>query len=346
MITLQLFYDKLPEYLQDSFYKRLQKKIQFLNKHFKSHDQPLILRVVAEQFKNSDFSVKAELFHKNKPIIIKRNARTPLKALEIAFNDLKENILQEFNKEREHLQVSSRAERSAILNEAYEQLVTVVKTQDKEAFSKILIPLLKDLKQYVIRRIRFSQVRGVITPGTLSVDDIVQEVIEKAYEGFTSIPQSRTLEHWLFHIANDILRQRLNEEHFEATFESWEDLDDMNIENLDERLTVNFSGEPEHLEDLTEPTLEQMAIGYDPYGPEYRGAENYPENRISRENQIKKIVLALSKLPENERTIFDLYAMGQYSEKEIAAIHNIKVQEVREVIKRVQEFVKKELAKK
>ena len=346
MITLQLFYEKLPEYLRDSFYKRLQKKVLILDKHLSSHNQPILLRITAEQFKNSEFIVKAQLFHRG-TIVVKRNGRTANKALELAFNDLKENVLQDLSKEREQQKVQTRTERSYQLNEAYSMLSQVVQKQDKESFTKQLLPLLTDLNKYVIRRIRFAQIRGIVPPQTINVNDIVQGVIERAYEGFTTIPESRTFEHWLFHIANELLENRFKEEQFEESqIQSWEDFKDINTENIDERLTVNFSGELEHQEDLMEPTLEQEAIGYDPYGPEYRGAENYPEDRASREELVKKTVVALSKLPETERTIFDLYAMGQYTEKEIAAIHNIKVQEVKEAIKRVQKFVKKELAMK
>ncbi len=331
--SIQIDYGKIEQRDISAFDKRLTKKLEILNKHLKSSD-PDKLKIRIQQPKESQYYVDLTLFNS---ITIHTNGKgnNVVIALENAFTPLKENLLQQLNKQKDkQADRSPRQLRSQTLNQAYGTLQNLVVTQDIKSFSKELLPLLKDLKAYIFRRLRYAHLIGLDKDRTVTSSEVLNKTVETAYKRFDSKRVDVSLEHWLFAIADQILSNDLKEADFEsAHMEDWDDYVDAALSDMDQQFTISAEGNPEMVEDLDD-TNNSLNIDAEQMG----FTVNYIEN-MSNKDQVVKIMKALSKIPPSKRKIFELHAIEGFSEEEISRIHGIKPKQVQETIDEVRKSV-------
>lgn len=79
---------------------------------------------------------------------------------------------------------------------------------DRAGFFDALRPLLRQLRSHARRELTIAQLEGSIPPGDLTVGDLLDEVIVRAWDGWPDRPRDQTLEKWLVGLLHDVLDAR------------------------------------------------------------------------------------------------------------------------------------------
>jgi len=326
--SIQIDYGKLDKRDRSAFDKRLTKKISIFNKHLESSTQDK-LKIRIQQPKQSQYFVDITLFNSH---TIHSNGKGDEvgKALENAFTPLKENLLQQINKNKEVHEKTPRQIRSFILNQAYGDLQKYVGKGDRNSFTKSLIPLLKDLKFYISRRLRYAHLIGMDKDRDITSGEMLNETVKTAYEKLNTKPIDFSLEHWLFGLSDEVLSSALDEAMFEKQhLKDWDDYVDRAVADMDVEITTSAEGNPELVENLDDRELITSTIS-DQFGYEI----DYDKN-LSDKERLLTIMKILAKMPSLKRSIFELHTIDGFSLDEIAKIKNIKKYDAEKMVEEV-----------
>jgi RNA polymerase sigma factor (sigma-70 family) len=223
------------------------------------------------------------------------------------------------------------------LREAESELRALASEGKKEEFLERLAPLLQPVKSYIKRRLRLAYANSEIRSNLYSSDDILDEVILRAYERYGEKPQDLTLQQWLYQLTNRVLEDYLRETKFEERHRvSLEGLRARELRGLEERMTADAEGEPWLVEDLGYPEYEPR----DFIPPHY---EFDPLERLDKQEQTPRIIRALSSLPIKDRIVFELLVMEGLSPDAVAKILDMPPDEVLRTAERVKKEVFQEI---
>jgi RNA polymerase sigma factor (sigma-70 family) len=208
----------------------------------------------------------------------------------------------------------------------------------QEEFFRQITPLLNSLKSYIKRRLRIAYLDLQIRTPVYTSGDILDEVVLRAYANYEQRPEELTLEHWLYRIANEVLEKRLNRQASTDTRrKSLEDLTASELRTPQERITADAEGEVILVEDLDDSEYQQS--GYVPLS----SSDDDPEKILERKERLFQILHALSRVPQEDRIAFELFAVEGFSKEEVAKILNVSPEAVEEIVKRVKTEVAQEL---
>jgi len=336
--SIQLDYGRLNKSEYKIFDKRLSRKLIILNKYLAHFQEDTNLKIKIEHTQHGQATVVLRLLLR-KVIVAKATAKLAVQALEQAFDALKENLLQMMDQVKQHHEYSPRSKRSQLLNSAYEKLVPIVIKQDKNTFGKELLPLLNDLASYIKRRLRFAKYIGIKELTDFKSPEIVNQVVLAAFNQFMKKPRDFSLEHWLFQLADKQLDKILKEAIFESKhLRDWDKFVQKAIDDMDEQMSMSAEGSVElveNLDDLDRPLTENFL-------PTLEYQTDYEQN-LSNKEQLAKIVKLLAKLPVENRSIFDLNTVEEFSIDEIAKIKNMKKAEVEDIISKIRKMLREKL---
>jgi RNA polymerase sigma factor (sigma-70 family) len=231
--------------------------------------------------------------------------------------------------------------RARHLHDKQAQLEQLLDAQDKKEFFKQIIPLLRPLKSYVKRRLRIAYLTSQIRTPLYTSGDILDEVVLQAYEDYDKKPANVSLEEWLYRLANERLEKYLRKRNStDRRQKSLETLTQRELRSLEEMpITADAEGEAWFPEELDDSEYERR----DFYPPSYKSD---PEEQLEREEQVQQIVQALSRVPEQDRVVFELFVVEGFSKEAVARISNVSAEEVPRIAQRVKEQVMQELQKK
>ena len=123
----------------------------------------------------------------------------------------------------------------------------------------------------------------------------------------------------------------------DARRRSLETLNQAELSTLEEiPFTADADGEvwfPEELDDSEIPPREFNAPAY----------ELDPEKELEMEEEVSQILEALSRLPERERTVFELYVIEGFPKEAVARIYDIPPHQVPAIADKVRAQVRKEI---
>ena len=184
---------------------------------------------------------------------------------------------------------------------------------------------IEKLENYVRREIYHQVLTGVIPPGLIEPQSIVDEV----YVRVTSRPEARpgdlTVEQWMFQVARNLLRNRMRE--IEERFEEspleeppnserrWDD-DDLNFYQPDESL---------RLEDLLKDSA-----GYN------------PEELLTQDESEERLQRAVAALPQAARESFVLFALEGFTSDEVAMMTGRKPAQILDDVEDAREILRRE----
>jgi RNA polymerase sigma factor (sigma-70 family) len=123
-------------------------------------------------------------------------------ALRKAFDDLEREVLR-YTDRLKHDAAWRRKE----LGEVWPRLKKAVGTQplSAEAFNGLVQVLLPKLKRHVKRELSALRARGDLDPGYPMPQDIIDEVLARAYQRLDQRPQNLDPLHWLYQITHEVL---------------------------------------------------------------------------------------------------------------------------------------------
>lgn len=231
-----------------------------------------------------------------------------------------------------------RVKQEASLQAKDPQLRKLAEEHKQQEFFSEITPLLSSLKSYIKRRLRIAYLSLQIRTPAYTTGDILDEVLLLAYAHYKQRPKDLTLEQWLYRLANEVLEKRL---HRQAAIDSkrmsLEDLEGSELRGLEEPITSDAEGEVTLVEDLDDG--EYHANDFIPPA----SAEN-PEQILDRKETILQILYALSRVPERDRIVFELFAIEGFSKQEVAKMLDISPEEVERAVKTVRTEVLHELS--
>lgn len=213
-----------------------------------------------------------------------------------------------------HSYRQQRKERNiADLADALPMLIEDEKNERKKSFFELLRPLLKFLVEQARRELKILEFEGVLRPDYISPEELVDEVVIRAWECFSLKPDEKSMEHWLTGLLYDVLQ---NVEREPSQFVSL----DESIRNHD-------------IDSIAEPDWKAGTMDYD---ENLTLAELVPDDEqseawgdLSDESQRVHIYTVLQNLPTVSRQAYLLYSVEEYTVEEIAQIQNRSPKDVR-----------------
>jgi RNA polymerase sigma factor (sigma-70 family) len=205
-------------------------------------------------------------------------------------------------------------------------------------FFKQILPFVRPLKAYIKRRLRAAYFDERIRTQVATSGDILDDVIQEAFENFSRKPEGLTLEQWLYQIANRRIDDYIAKaESREKRRRSLETLAQSELRTLDEMpITADAEGEPWLPEDLDDSE-------YQPRDFRAPADADTPEQQLERKEELQQILWALARVPEQDLLVFDLYAVEGFSKEEVAKILNVPADQVPQIVERVKAQVREQL---
>ncbi len=194
------------------------------------------------------------------------------------------------------------------------QLRELVKGGDRTAeqqalFRDLIKSHLKGLYNFVRREIAYLTASGELLPGQVTPDDVVDDVVVRAYAQQSQQPASLALEHWLRKLALEVLDEQVARRLPSACLVSLETPVESEIEEDDEQLYEYYQpDEALRLEDLI-------------VSPE----ASAPESALARYELALRSQQLLAWLPRPWRQVVVLADVDGLSDEEIAAVLGIPV---------------------
>jgi len=187
---------------------------------------------------------------------------------------------------------------------------------------------LEKLENYVRREIYHQVLLGVIPPGIVEPQAVVDEVFLFVTSRPEAKPASMAVEQWMIQVARNLLRNRFQEleEHREEAHTeevatgagSWED-EEQNFYQPDEAL---------HLEDLLKD-----------------GSTSTPEELLAREETERELQRVIAALSDDLRESFVLFALEGFTSDEVAMMTGKPPRAVLEEVEHAREIIRRELKK-
>ncbi|HZP62403.1 MAG TPA: sigma-70 family RNA polymerase sigma factor [Terriglobales bacterium] len=234
--------------------------------------------------------------------------------------------------------IAARRQQQEALRAKETQLQTLASQHNREEFFRQITPFLRPLKSYIKRRLRVAYLTLDVRTPVYTSGDILDSVVLKAYENYDKKPPELTLEQWLYQLANEIVdgyvRQRKVTDARRSSLETLEQKERRDLEEIP--FWPDAEGEPYLLEDLDDS--EYHLADFLPVRP----PTNYqpdPEQELERAEEISQIVDILSRMPEQDRIVFELYCMEGFSKEEVAKITRVPVNEVPRIAEQVRQQV-------
>jgi RNA polymerase sigma factor (sigma-70 family) len=229
-------------------------------------------------------------------------------------------------------------QQSERLQQEQTKLAKLVDAKNKKEFFKQLLSLLKPLRSYIKRRLRLAYLNGQIRTPIYTSGDLLDEVVLQAYEHYDKKPENLSLEEWLYQLANERLEKYLaKRKTAEKKRKSLETLSHAELRSLEEMpITADAEGEVWFPEELDDSEYDRR----DFYPPSY---VSDPEEQLEREEELQRIVQALARVPEQDRIVFELFAIEGFSKDAVARISGVSPEEVPRIVERVRAQVVREI---
>jgi RNA polymerase sigma factor (sigma-70 family) len=235
------------------------------------------------------------------------------------------------------LRAENRKQQQASLQAREDDLRRTVAEKKKVEFFQQSTPLLDSLKSYIKRRLRVAYLEQQIQTPVYTTGDILDQVLLRAYTNYEHKPSNLTLEQWFYRIANEVLENYLHRQASrDARRRSLEDLTQAELRTLEESITADAEGEVMLPEDLDDSELPEQD-----FTPPV--SNETPEQELEKKERVLQILSALSRVPERDRIVFELFAIEGFSKEEVARIMEISPEEVERTVRTVRTGVLQEL---
>jgi RNA polymerase sigma factor (sigma-70 family) len=238
-------------------------------------------------------------------------------------------------------------EKQKIYKDHIDGLNKAKSVKNRHHFKSSINRILPDLSNYIARRLNIAHSTGLIDKRGVSPEEIIDMVYLKLYDNYDLFRGSFSdLETWTYQAVDEVLEDQLNEKAFEReNLVYLQKLEDLELSGLEEKFTADAEGELIMIEDFDDVSYTRKL--YDPVEfLEDRETLKSIESILSEFDKVqlhKEIQKYLLTLPEEERTIFDLFWIVGLPMNQIARIRNISIAETEEALKRAGAHIRKKL---
>ena len=260
----------------------------------------------------------------------------PEEAMDVALDEL----LRELRRHRELLRKDytyrRRRQERAAFSTAAPLLERDVQSQRRAAFFDLLKPIIGVVRDHARRELDVLELEGLIPQGELSADDLVDDVLVRAWRLFPDRPTQVPLDLWLI----ELLHERFDalQHDFDRTTMSSQ------IEVADEHEDVLVDqDDPTEYEFWLERLFdEHVSDSFDELIPDESLHDVLDD--LDGEERAERIKRAVAKLPPRQRRTLLLYATEGYDADEIAMAQNRPVAEVESDIAAARQTIVEQLS--
>ncbi len=192
-------------------------------------------------------------------------------------------------------------------------LIEDEKSNRKESFFALLRPIVTFLEEQAKRELTILEMEGVVKPDFIASEELVDEVVVKAWEQFSEKPEDKTLEHWLTSLLYELLQ----------TIE-WESSQFISLDEIFDMQEIDHSAEADWMAEVID-SEDKLTI-----------AELLPDEQASAiweemgSNEQKGYLYSgLQQLSALSRQAYMLSSVEEYSPDEIANIQNRSAKDVK-----------------
>ncbi|WP_428939904.1 integrase [Fontivita pretiosa] len=241
--------------------------------------------------------------------------------------------------------------------------------RDRQAFGQLLLGVLRNLQDHAHHELVIAQLEGLIRPNELSVSDVLDEVVARAYERWEDRP-AEPLEQWLTRLLHEVIDSYAAGASRVAHGAPPQQAPPPQPTEQPERIeTAEATEAPPLLSPQNEVSLEEVIppddprfqvdsgwiIENEPYWPELEPltleqvlpdqevAEPWQE--LSAEEQRQQILLELSRFPREQRRAFMLHALEGWDPDDIATFQQRPLQDVRRDIELIRQHLREKFQK-
>jgi RNA polymerase sigma factor (sigma-70 family) len=308
-------------------------RIQELLKPYSPDLQEIRLTVIHHESRpqGSRYEVKAVLRIPTGTLAAEASGRDPEALLDHVADTLvteikrhKERVRRDYSSQQKN---RSRADLSAVVP----VLQRHVEDGDRGNFFRLLRPLLGYLRDYVRRELRHLELKGVLHRGEMTVEDILDEVLVRAWDRFSDRPRDLDLDLWLTNLVHDVLKDWSKQEprpHLS--------LDESAVEVMPDE--VPRPDEEAWWADLLDEE-ERYTLG--DLIPDTEGTDRWDD--LEGEEQRDRLLSLLGDLPPAQRQAFLLYALEDYGTDEIAKLQGRTEDQVKADIEAARKMLRERL---
>ena len=214
---------------------------------------------------------------------------------------------------------------------------------DQRAFFFTLEEIAPGLRSYIRQRLRSAERRGLIPAGLYAPDDVMDDVLLAAYEGFDALPDDAgQLRVRLFQLADERLDAIIAQEAWHQRAVRLEDILAEEMRMMDEipQMTVDADGDIVLVEELDDAEIEppepEIVLLEDSFEDEIIEAMGVERAKVKADEAQRALLTHLyDRLPEQSRILLDLWTRGRLTVEEIAQVRGLEVEQVRAILERI-----------
>ena len=261
------------------------------------------------------------------------SSRTTSTGYMSAIDDVVDRLTHEIRRHKEllryeHVQRRRRRRAAEAALAADRHLERGADRLDRQAFQELLRPVLQNLRDHAHHELVLARLEGVLRPGELTLSELFDELITRAWDHFGRRPRSQSLEAWLVHLLHEMIDERAREpapEHIDGAIAA----DDRRYEADDAWVVENepYWGEPQG------PTLDDVL----PAGVE-------PWQRLAAAERRRWILTQLRTLPKLQRRAFALHVLEGWDVEDVAMLQRRPAAAVREDVESARAILRARMA--
>jgi RNA polymerase sigma factor (sigma-70 family) len=208
-------------------------------------------------------------------------------------------------------------------------LAEQVRLEDRASFFDYVRPLLRRLRGQAHRELTLAQLEGNVHPGQLTVSDVLDETIVRAWDQFGVRPTDEPLDQWLIgllhRVIDEYMRKAAAETPVEAVLET----------NAHYEVTNGWVAENEpYWGELDTVTLDEVL-------PDYETSE--PWQDVAADEQRRWILKRLKGMPRRQRRAFLLHVLEGWSLEDIAELYGCGPGDIRDDIEKTTTRLRQQL---
>jgi RNA polymerase sigma factor (sigma-70 family) len=260
------------------------------------------------------------------------NDKDPRAALDRVTDELAAEIKRHKEHVRKDYVYKRKSRRRAGLKAVGPLLQRDAEAGRREDFFRLLRPQLRVLRDQARRELRILELQGVFHRGEVTVADLLDEVLIRAWQRFADRPRHLSLDLWLTDLLHDTLEQWIKQEprpHVSLEEKAGEPRPDEAPQVGEQEWWAALLGDVEETF-----TLEDLI-------PDTKAAEVWDE--LEAEEQRERLLSLLGGLPASQRQAFLLYALEDYDPAEIAMLQDRPESEVKADIEAVRQMLRDRL---
>jgi DNA-directed RNA polymerase specialized sigma24 family protein/ribosome-associated translation inhibitor RaiA len=298
-----------------SYWQKKLPRLERLLSHFPP-DQALLRLTLYRHGRDDDWELRGVLELPTATLVAEERQSNLLEVIDILADELAAEIKRHKDLLRkDHLYRRRRQQRES-LSAAGPLLERDAAAERREAFFELLTPWLKDIRRHARGELTVLELEGVIPTGEFTAEDLVDDVLTRAWETYSSRPRQIPLDVWLGGLLQERLREALERREPELLSQPSQATPEVSPDEDPEERSHWVSS---FFDEVEPPTLEELL-------PDHEADDAWYE--LTADEQRELIQKALATLPAEQRRAFTLHALEGFLPNEIAMLQERELAQV------------------